>query len=167
MFQKAVASAQTKTLAPTITSVRVFSRKKLSKQETDLVERVISDVGKHLTHAAESVNYPAHRLYHFKLAYAASINCTVEFFLTEQARHVVDYETFISFMEFVGETANSFKLMTIADRQFLTNLLTDAINLAFRWLPPSKRNQELIIDLHVSRVANANTVPFNRVKAAA
>ncbi len=167
MLQKTVVSAQTKILALAVTSVRVFTRKKLSKQETDLVEQAIYDVAKHLTDAAEFSNYPAHRLYHFKLAYAASTNCTVEYFLTEQARHVVDYETFISFMEYVCETANSFKLMTIANRQLLTNLLTDAISLAFRWLTPSKRNQELIIDLHVSRVANANTVPFNRVKAAA
>lgn len=151
----------------TVTSVRVFTRKNLSKQETALVERASSDVAKHLTNAAECINHPAHCKYHFKLANEAFISCSVEYFLTEQARHVIDYDTFCDFMEHVSEIANSFKLMTRADRQLLTNLLTDAINLSFRWLTPSKSNQELIIYLHSVRITNANAAPFNPEKEAA
>ena len=150
-----------------ITSVRVFTRKKLSKQQTALVERTSFDVAKHLSNAAECTNHPAHCQYHFKLAYEAFISCSVEYFLTEQARHVVDYDTFCDFMERVSEIANSFKLMTRADRQLLTNLLTDAINLSFRWLKPTKLNRELIIYLHSVRITNANAAPFNPEKEAA
>lgn len=150
-----------------VTNVRVFSSKKLSKRENVFIERSISNIAKHLTDAAECTNYPAHRKYHFKLAYEAFATCTVEYALTEQARQVVDYDSFCNFMAHVGETTKSLGLMSRADRQLLTNLLTDAINLSFRWIKLTKANMELIIDIHGTRIANANTVPFSPVKEAA
>lgn len=150
----------------TVTSLRIFAMKKPSRHESALVERALSDVARHLSNAAECLAYPSHCKYHFKLAYDASAKCPVEYVLTEQARHVIDGDTFGCFMEYVLETANAFRVMTRADRKLLTNLLTDAINLAFRWLTPCKSNRELIIHLHVIRANNANVLPFNQAEVA-